>query len=258
MQPERKAFESETMAFKLQIEFQKDHLPVTTTLIVLTNGGCVATWHLYKPESRGVAYWICNLQLLGYLWRQKRNRKFHSAVCVCVSSEFPRAFDFHGFINVNDSEVRWKIFELRDFHATLWQGNLSSKIKFPGDVGNGFDQDFTASRNRSNFRPIRMQNIPRSFRMDICRRGSMHKFLHDGRKFDSCWDKNVIKTLQIRRFVELKLTAVMFMYNFQFVACLSLSNAKYSCPFKMIFSHRDSTHQFSSSLSTRVIRFLLR
>ena len=133
---ERKAFESETMAFKLQIEFQKDHLPVTTTLIVLTNGGCVETWHLYKPESRGVAYWICNLQLLGYLWRQKRNRKFHSTVyiyiymcvcvcvCVCVyvSTEFPRAFDFHGFINVNDSKVRWKISSYATFMALCDKG----------------------------------------------------------------------------------------------------------------------------------------
>lgn len=49
---------------------------MTTTLIFLTSGGCVATWHLYRPESLGDAYCICSLQLPGYLHDQT-DRKFH-------------------------------------------------------------------------------------------------------------------------------------------------------------------------------------
>lgn len=70
----------------------KDHSPVTTTLIVLTSGGCVATWHLYKPESRVVAYWICNLQLLGYLWNQKMENFIRSYIV----TRFLDVFDFYG------------------------------------------------------------------------------------------------------------------------------------------------------------------
>lgn len=59
-----------------QIHEQTVHSPVTMTLIFLTSGGCVATWHLYRPESLGDAYCICNLQLLGYL-KDQTDRKFN-------------------------------------------------------------------------------------------------------------------------------------------------------------------------------------
>lgn len=42
------------------------HLPRTVRLVAKTRGGCVDTWHMYKPPSSFLIGLICRRQLFGY------------------------------------------------------------------------------------------------------------------------------------------------------------------------------------------------